>query len=31
MRNVMVAGAGKIGSLITCLLADSGDYNVHLA
>lgn len=30
MRNVIVLGAGKIGSLITCLLADSGDYQVHL-
>lgn len=27
----MVTGAGKIGSLIACLLADSGDYEVHLA
>ena len=31
MHNVMVAGAGKIGSLIACLLADSGDYTVHMA
>lgn len=31
MHNVMVAGAGKIGRLIACLLADSGDYHVHLA
>ena len=31
MYNVLVAGAGKIGSLIACLLVDSGDYNVHLA
>ncbi|WP_028387923.1 saccharopine dehydrogenase family protein [Legionella fairfieldensis] len=31
MYNVMVTGAGKIGSLIACLLADSGDYEVHLA
>jgi len=31
MHNVMVAGAGKIGSLIACLLTDSGDYTVHLA
>ena len=30
MYNVMVAGAGKIGSLIACLLTESGDYNVHL-
>ena len=30
MYNVMVAGAGKIGSLIACLLHDSGDYKVHL-
>lgn len=31
MYNVMITGAGKIGSLIACLLADSGDYQVHLA
>lgn len=30
-HNVLVLGAGKIGSLITCLLSESGDYNVHLA
>lgn len=30
MYNVMVAGAGKIGSLIACLLHDSQDYQVHL-
>jgi len=29
--NVLVLGAGKIGSLITCLLSESGDYNIHLA
>lgn len=31
MYNVMITGAGKIGSLIACLLADSGAYQVHLA
>ena len=31
MYNVLIAGAGKIGSLIACLLADSKDYQVHLA
>ena len=31
MHNVLVAGAGKIGSLIACLLSDSHDYQVHLA
>lgn len=31
MYNVMITGAGKIGSLIACLLANSGDYQVHLA
>lgn len=31
MYNVMITGAGKIGSFIACLLADSGDYKVHLA
>ena len=30
MRNVLLLGAGKIGSLITCMLADSGDYRVHV-
>lgn len=29
-RRVLVLGAGKIGSLISCLLTDSGDYIVHL-
>lgn len=31
MYNVMITGAGKIGSLIACLLADSGSYQVHMA
>ncbi len=31
MYNVMITGAGKIGSLIACLLAESGAYQVHLA
>jgi saccharopine dehydrogenase-like NADP-dependent oxidoreductase len=31
MYNVMITGAGKIGSLIACLLADSGSYQVYLA
>lgn len=31
MYNVMITGAGKIGSLIACLLAESGDYQVHIA
>lgn len=31
MREVLVLGAGKIGSLIACLLTESGDYGVHLA
>ena len=30
MFNVMITGAGKIGSLIACLLAKSGSYRVHL-
>ncbi len=29
-QSVLVLGAGKIGSLITCLLAGSGDYDVSL-
>jgi saccharopine dehydrogenase-like NADP-dependent oxidoreductase len=31
MHRVLVLGAGKIGSLIAGLLAESGDYDVHLA
>lgn len=31
MYNVMVAGAGKMGSMIACLLSRTGDYQVHLA
>jgi saccharopine dehydrogenase-like NADP-dependent oxidoreductase len=30
-RTVLVLGAGKIGSLIACLLDESGEYAVHLA
>ncbi len=30
MHRVLVLGAGKIGSLVTCLLAEQGDYEVHL-
>src|SRR3990167_9724614 len=30
MINVAVTGAGKIGTLIACMLLDSGDYEVHL-
>ncbi|HEY5601984.1 MAG TPA: saccharopine dehydrogenase C-terminal domain-containing protein [Gammaproteobacteria bacterium] len=29
-QNVLVLGVGKIGSLITCMLSQSGDYHVHL-
>ncbi len=31
MHNVMICGAGKIGALITCMLAASGDYQVTIA
>lgn len=31
MQRVLVLGAGKIGSLIACLLCDSGDYEVILS
>ncbi|MCP9469666.1 MAG: saccharopine dehydrogenase NADP-binding domain-containing protein [Nitrospira sp.] len=30
MKHVLVLGAGKIGSLIACLLSQRGDYDVHL-
>lgn len=30
MYNVLIAGAGKIGSLIACMLMETGDYNVFL-
>jgi saccharopine dehydrogenase-like NADP-dependent oxidoreductase len=30
MHRVLVLGAGKIGSLVTCLLAEHGDYEIHL-
>lgn len=29
-RKVLLLGAGKIGSLITCLLSESGDYDVYI-
>ena len=31
MHRVLVLGAGKIGALVSGLLAESGDYEVHLA
>ena len=31
MIPIMIAGAGKIGSLIACLLAETEDYHVHVA
>lgn len=31
MHPILVAGAGKIGRLIACLLAESGDYKVYLS
>ncbi len=31
MQSIMITGAGKIGSLIACLLAETHDYQVHLA
>lgn len=30
MHRVLVLGAGKIGSLVACLLAEDGNYEVHL-
>ncbi len=30
MHHILVAGSGKIGSLIACLLANEGDFKVHL-
>ena len=31
MQKVLILGAGKIGALISGLLAESGDYEVHVA
>lgn len=31
MYSVLITGAGKIGALLACMLADSGDYQVHIA
>jgi saccharopine dehydrogenase-like NADP-dependent oxidoreductase len=31
MHRVLVLGAGKIGSLVACLLSQQGAYEVHLA
>lgn len=31
MPQVLVLGAGKIGSLVAALLATKGEYHVHLA
>ena len=31
MHHVLITGAGKIGSLVACLFAESGDYDVYLA
>jgi saccharopine dehydrogenase-like NADP-dependent oxidoreductase len=31
MHSVLILGAGKIGSLIACLLGDSEEYRIHLA
>ena len=31
MKKILLLGAGKIGSLISCLLSESGDYEVNLA
>ena len=30
MQDILILGAGKIGALISCLLAESGDYRVQL-
>src|SRR5689334_160884 len=30
MQNILIAGAGKIGTLIACLLSSTPDYKVHL-
>ncbi|ASG67806.1 L-lysine dehydrogenase [Francisella halioticida] len=31
MKEVVILGAGRVGSLTSCLLVESGDYIVHLA
>jgi len=30
MHNILILGAGKVGSLVSYMLAESNDYNVHL-
>lgn len=30
MKNIVILGAGRVGSLVSCLLVESGDYTVHL-
>lgn len=30
MKNIVILGAGRVGSLVSCLLVESGDYIVHL-
>jgi len=31
MKTILLLGAGKIGSLIACLLSEAGEYEVHVA
>jgi len=31
MKHILLLGAGKIGSLIACLLSEAGDYKIHVA
>ncbi|ABK89852.1 saccharopine dehydrogenase NADP-binding domain-containing protein [Francisella tularensis subsp. novicida] len=30
MKDIIILGAGRVGSLVSCLLVESGDYIVHL-
>ena len=30
MKDIIILGAGRVGSLVSCLLVESGDYRVHL-
>jgi len=31
MKNLLILGAGRVGTLTSCLLVETGDYTIHLA